>query len=196
MTCAVVDHTMEAIKEEVGQQTPKKCRSPVQAIKEWLPLYEEELKAKVGLQFGNLEECEKFYKYYAHHVGFSVRRSSCKKSEGVYKYKYYVCSKQGFKRTPINVNPNLKVKLTREDCMQLAGRDPEKLSLVRKRIQSVLKELKELDGGTNESKISELESFIGLSAPEQIDILPPKYCHSKGSGKQIKGGKEIAMEQQ
>jgi len=61
------------------------------------------------------------------------------------------------------------------DCMQLTGRDPEKLSLVAKRVQNVLKELKELDGGISESKISELESFIGSSAPEQIDILPPKY---------------------
>ena len=77
---------MEAIEEEVGQQTPEKCRSPVQVIKEWLPLCEEEVKPKVGLQFGNLEECEKFYKSYAHHVGFSVRKSSCKKSDGVYKY--------------------------------------------------------------------------------------------------------------
>ena len=82
------------------------------------------------------------------------------------------------------------------DCMQLAGRDPEKLSLVTKRIENVLKELKELDGGVSESKISELESFIGSSAPEQIDILRPKYCHTKGSGKRIKGGKEIAIEQQ
>uniref|UniRef100_A0A7C9D5U2 SWIM-type domain-containing protein n=1 Tax=Opuntia streptacantha TaxID=393608 RepID=A0A7C9D5U2_OPUST len=60
------------------------------------------------------------------------------------------------------------------NCMRIAGRDPKKLGLVRKRIQNVLKELKELDGGTSKSKISELESFIGSSASEQIDILPPK----------------------
>ena len=76
---------MEAIEEEVGQQAPKKYRSPVQVIKELLTLCEEKLKPKVGLQFDNLEECEKFYKSYAHHIRFSVRKSSCKKSEGVYK---------------------------------------------------------------------------------------------------------------
>jgi len=73
--------------------------------------------------------------------------------------------------------------------MQIAGRDLEKLTLVGKKFQNVLKELKELDGGTSESKISELESFIGSSALERIDMLPPKHCHTKGSGKRLKGGK-------
>jgi len=65
-TCAFVGHTMEAIEEKVGQQTPEKYKSPAQVIKEWLPLCKEELKPKEGLQFSNLEECEKFYKSYAH----------------------------------------------------------------------------------------------------------------------------------
>lgn len=78
--------------------------------------------------------------------------------------------------------------------MQLVGTDLEKLSIVGKRIQNVLKEWKELDGGTSEGKTSELESLIRSSAPEQVDLLPPKYYHTKGSGKHIKGGKEIAME--
>jgi len=56
--------------------------------------------------------------------------------------------------------------------------------------------LKELDSGISESKISELESFIGSSALERIDILPPKYYRTKGSGKRLKGGKEKSMEQQ
>ncbi|KAJ8424651.1 hypothetical protein Cgig2_016920 [Carnegiea gigantea] len=75
------------------------------------------------------------------------------------------------------------------ECMRITGRDPDKLTLVRKRIQNVVKELKELDSGTSENKISKLESFIGLSVLERIDILPPKQCHTKGSGKHLKGGK-------
>jgi len=59
-----------------------------------------------------------------------------------------------------------------------------------------MKEIKELNGNASECKMSELESFIGLSAPEQIDILPTKQCNTKGSSKRIKGGKEKAMEQQ
>ncbi|KAJ8434373.1 hypothetical protein Cgig2_031619 [Carnegiea gigantea] len=33
-------------------------------------------------------------------------------------------------------------------------------------------------------------------APDQVDILPPKQCNTKGSGKRTKGGKEKAIEQQ
>jgi len=80
--------------------------------------------------------------------------------------------------------------------MQMAARDPEKLTIISKGIHSVMKEMKELNGSASETKMSELESFIGSSAPEQIDILPPKQCNTKGSGKRIKGGKEKAMEQQ
>ncbi|KAJ8423983.1 LOW QUALITY PROTEIN: hypothetical protein Cgig2_030084 [Carnegiea gigantea] len=146
-------------------------------------------------KFANLEECEKFYKSYAHHVGFSIRKWSSKKGkEGVQKYKYFVCPKQGFRWASTKANPNWKVKLTREGCSAMI--DLEKLTFVNKRILNVLKEVKELCGSTSESKISELESFIGSSAPEQIDILPPKQCNTKGSGKRLKDGKEKSMEQQ
>jgi len=37
------------------------------------------------------------------------------------------------------------------------------------------------DGSTSENKISELESYIGSSAIEQIDILSPKQSNTKGS---------------
>ena len=90
---------MEAAHEEGEQhQMLEKCQSPKHVIKEWLPFCEEEFKPKEGLEFANLEECEKFYKSYAHHIGFSIRKWSSKKGkEGVQKYKYFVCSKQGFR---------------------------------------------------------------------------------------------------
>jgi len=81
------------------------------------------------------------------------------------------------------------------DYMQIARRDPEKLTTVSKGVQNVLKEVKDLGGTTSECKISELESFIGSSALEQIDILPPRQCNTKGSGRRLKGGKKKAMEQ-
>jgi len=56
--------------------------------------------------------------------------------------------------------------------------------------------MKELNGSASESKMSELESFTGSSALEQIDILPPKQSNTKERDKQIKGGKDKAMEQQ
>ena len=63
-------------------------------INEWLPVCEDEFKLKEGLEFADLEECEKFYKTYAHHVGFSIRKWSFEKvKKGVQKYKYFVRSK-------------------------------------------------------------------------------------------------------
>jgi len=95
----VVGDEMESIHDE--------CKSPTHVIKEWLPFCEDELKPRQGLEFMNLEECEKFYKSHAHHVGFSVRKSSFEKGkEGVHKYRYFVCSKQGFKRAQTNLKCN------------------------------------------------------------------------------------------
>ncbi|CAH9127167.1 unnamed protein product [Cuscuta epithymum] len=96
------------------------------AINEWVPVSEEDFKPEVGREFENLELSEKFYKTYAHHVGFSVRKSTSKKvkSTGDTKYKYFVCSKQGFKEDTNKTQKTEKVqktKLTREGCNALAG---------------------------------------------------------------------------
>jgi len=103
---------METDQQEAQQhQDTEKHKSPTYIIKEWAPVCEEELKPTEGLKFDNLDECERFYKNYAHHVGFSVRNSSCKNDiEGV------ESSKQGFRRTLVEVNSNRKIKLTREGC--------------------------------------------------------------------------------
>ena len=66
-------------------------QNPAQVIKEWAPFCDDDLKPKEELEFINLEECEKFYKTYAHHVGFSIHKSTSKKTnKGIHKYKYYV----------------------------------------------------------------------------------------------------------
>ena len=77
---------------------------------------------KEGLVFDNLEQCENFYKTYAHHVGVSVRKSSYKKNkDGVEKYKYCVCSKERFIENSTNAKSKgkdkvRKRKLTRGGC--------------------------------------------------------------------------------
>ena len=58
-------------------------------------------------------------------------------------------------------------------CMQMAGRYPEKRTVISKGIHSVMKEMKDSNDSASDSKLSEFESFIGSSALEQIDILPP-----------------------
>ncbi|KAJ8421545.1 hypothetical protein Cgig2_028294 [Carnegiea gigantea] len=190
------EHESPPLEARLGNKSSSKggenCNSPMCVIREWVPFCEEELKSKEGLEFPNLDEYEKFYKSYAHHVGFSIRKWSSKKgNEGVQKYKYYGRSQMEREDKLISRN-----WLNFLDCMQEAGRDPEKLTIVSKGIQNVLKEVKDLDGATSESKISDLESFVGSSAPEQRDILPPTQCNTKESGKRLKGGKEKAMAQQ
>ena len=49
-----------------------------------------------------------------------------------------------------------------------------------------MKEVKDLNDSTNEGKIRELESFIGSSAPDQIDILPSKQCNTKEVANELK----------
>ncbi|KAL2935221.1 Protein FAR1-RELATED SEQUENCE 5 [Bienertia sinuspersici] len=75
------------------------------------------------MEFESLEEGEKFYKNYAHHVGFGVRKSSNKKGEsGENKYKKFVCYKEGFKVPLRNGNKKVrKRKLTREGCNAWVG---------------------------------------------------------------------------
>jgi len=51
-------------------------------------------------------------------------------------------------------------------CMQMAGREPKKLTVISKEIHSIMKEMKELNGSASESKMTELELFIGSSVPE------------------------------
>jgi len=82
------------------------------------------------------------------------------------------------------------------DCMEITGRDPQKLMIALKGIQEISKELKDSSGNTSDGKVSQVEYFIGSIAPKKIEILSPKQSSTKGSGKRIKGGKEQAIEQQ
>ena len=63
-------------------------------------------------------------------------------------------------------------------CLEVAGKDPIILSLALKGISNVRKQL-ELKGGTSESMAQKLESFIGSSALEQVEILPLKQSNTK-----------------
>jgi hypothetical protein len=68
----------------------------------------EELKPKIGQIFDTPKEVEDFYKNYAHSVGFSVRCSSeSKNKEGMKRWKYFVCSKEGYK--PVKKMMQMKV---------------------------------------------------------------------------------------
>ncbi|XP_021743201.1 protein FAR1-RELATED SEQUENCE 5-like [Chenopodium quinoa] len=108
---------------EIEHSTPNRGENHMEIVKEWVPMCEDELKPKIGMEFESLEEGEKFYKNYAHHVEFSVRKSSNKKGDnGENKYKKLVCYKEGFKVPSTNGKKKLrKRKLTREGCNAWVG---------------------------------------------------------------------------
>ncbi|XP_057432341.1 protein FAR1-RELATED SEQUENCE 5-like [Lotus japonicus] len=94
---------------------------------EWIPMCDEELKPVVGKVFDTLEEGESFYKRYTLTVGFSVHNSSQVKDKYGLKWRYFVCSKEGFKAQKKDVVTDLLIdeknlpksrrsKITREGC--------------------------------------------------------------------------------
>jgi hypothetical protein len=95
-------------------------------VDECIPVCEDvESKPVIGKVFDSLEEAGNFYKMYAHFVGFSVRSSSQTNDKYGIKWKYFLCSKEGFKvEKQINgliISENglpkvRKRKLTREGC--------------------------------------------------------------------------------
>ena len=61
------------------------------------PECDEHLKPKVGMTFEGLEGVEKFYKAYAHNVGFGVRIGQQKKiAYKVVRTKRFMCNREGF----------------------------------------------------------------------------------------------------
>ncbi|CAA0833967.1 Protein FAR1-RELATED SEQUENCE 1 [Striga hermonthica] len=45
------------------------------------------------------------------------------------------------------------------------------------------------------NKEQQVESFVGMVAPQEVTIHPPTHSKNKGNGKRLKSGKEKAIEQ-
>jgi hypothetical protein len=78
------------------------------------PDYEEELKPVVGMIFDDTDSVEKFYKAYAHQVGFGVCIGQHKKLvDDVVLWKRFLCDRQGFKSTKgaSTTNPSQKAAM-------------------------------------------------------------------------------------
>ena len=94
---------------------------------EWILKCDAELKPVIGKVFDTLKEGDDFYKIYAHVAGFSVRNSTETKDKIGVKWKYFLCSKEGFKVekkidklglliSDDSLPKNRKRNLTREGC--------------------------------------------------------------------------------
>ncbi|XP_029128974.1 uncharacterized protein LOC114916444 isoform X2 [Cajanus cajan] len=128
MTCPSLDIDIEEIQSSQfhisSDLNSTSLRPPTLQENEWVSNCDEKLKSKVGQQFDTLKEGDIFYKRYAHNVGFSVHCSAkTKGKDGVKRWKYFVCSKEGYKPDKKKVmeqsNSTTKSRqrsLTRERC--------------------------------------------------------------------------------
>ncbi|KAI3813106.1 hypothetical protein L1987_17822 [Smallanthus sonchifolius] len=82
------------IFNELGQQRV----SPNSGKKYYTPVVSQSVKPAVGMVFDSIEHAFSFYEKYALCSGFSIRRTSSYNPKGVIKLKYFVCSRQGFKK--------------------------------------------------------------------------------------------------
>ncbi|CAK8566648.1 unnamed protein product [Lathyrus sativus] len=58
-------------------------------------------------------------------------------------------------------------------CLEKAGQDKEKLFLVLNVAVNMEKQLDEFEESSNQTKIGDLQTFIGSNIPEEVKILPP-----------------------
>ncbi|CAJ2663061.1 unnamed protein product [Trifolium pratense] len=141
---------------------------------EWIPPCGNELKPVIGKVFDTLTEGVDFYKNYAHAVGFSVRSSSeIKEKDGVnVRWKYLVCSKEGFKEekkidtpellvTENNLSKSRKRKLTRQGC---------KAKIVFKRTDEGKYEVSKFDEGHSHGLVTPTKKQFLRSARSVNDV--------------------------
>ncbi|KAJ1413272.1 FAR1-related protein [Sesbania bispinosa] len=80
--------------------------------------------------------------------------------------------------------------------MEKAGQCKEKLFVMINGTIDIENQLAKFEGDFEQTKIDDLQIFIGSNIPTEVEIFPPQFLKTKGSGKRIKGGKEKAVEQQ
>ncbi|WJX48630.1 hypothetical protein P8452_35169 [Trifolium repens] len=82
----------------VGADLTSASKDVANVVDEYIPVSEDdESKPVIGKVFDSLKEAGNFYKMYAHSVGFSVCSSSQTNDKYGVKWKYFLCSKEGFK---------------------------------------------------------------------------------------------------
>ncbi|KAJ8436294.1 hypothetical protein Cgig2_023345 [Carnegiea gigantea] len=82
-------------------------------------------------------------------------------------------------------------------CMDLAGRDVDKLQYVINAVESIQQKLEEVVGGGSMSNASTvLQTYFGCTVPDIVEIQPPQVSVTKGRAKRMKIGVEKAVEQQ
>ncbi|CAH9062579.1 unnamed protein product [Cuscuta europaea] len=82
-------------------------------------------------------------------------------------------------------------------CVAMVENDPSLLrqfaSLITQNKEIIASTMQDAQSLTN--KTSVIQPFFGSSAPTSVNVLQPPQAHNKGSGKRIKGAKELVVAQ-
>ncbi|KAJ8422190.1 hypothetical protein Cgig2_011942 [Carnegiea gigantea] len=82
-------------------------------------------------------------------------------------------------------------------CMDLVGRDVDKLHYVINAAESIQQKLEEVVGGGSMSNAStDLQTYFGCTVLDIVEIQPPPVSVTKGRAKRMKTGVEKVVEQQ
>ncbi|KAI3967530.1 hypothetical protein MKW92_009230 [Papaver armeniacum] len=89
---------------------------------------------KLGMMFESVDELFEFYNNYAYKTGFSIKRRTCKKENGVLVHVSYTCSKEGknitASNTPLNLPPTQRTGCKAKISARLCADDKWMISVV------------------------------------------------------------------
>ncbi|KAI3830775.1 hypothetical protein MKW92_038141, partial [Papaver armeniacum] len=89
---------------------------------------------KLGMMFESVDELFEFYNNYAYKTGFSIKRRTCKKENGVLVHVIYTCSKEGknitASNTPLNLPPTQRTGCKAKISARLCADDKWMISVV------------------------------------------------------------------
>ncbi|XP_026429224.1 protein FAR1-RELATED SEQUENCE 8-like [Papaver somniferum] len=89
---------------------------------------------KLGMRFENVDELFEFYNNYAYKTGFSIKKRTCKKENGVPVHVSYTCSKEGknitASNTPLNLSPTQRTGCKAKISARLCADDKWMINVV------------------------------------------------------------------
>nr|GLL44675.1 uncharacterized protein LOC109149913 [Ipomoea trifida] len=188
----------------------------------WIPDCADENRPYVGQRFKTLDNGVQLYRSYARVGGFDVRQSTVKKnSKGEITMKYLVVSIPAQYIVPrwtqhpttlplIDSSPSLydqnsgvlSAKSHRQElwraifgCVGLVGNSTYRMTRMGQVLQEMKAELLSDSNGQEQVMGNKhaIEALCGVVAPSEISIKPPVVAKNKGTGKRIKGKREIAI---
>ena len=96
----------------------------------YIPVCDDALKPMIGMKFNTLVEAVGFYEHYARSVGFGIRKMGNKSVQGITKWQYLACNRQGSKNfIPGHASQSTEVSFKKRRCRSFRCECLAKLNL-------------------------------------------------------------------